>query len=310
MSTLGVDLGGTNARAAVVNEEGKILAAVKIPLDDRRPERVVDIIARAALEATHASSSPITACGVGAAGQIRGDSGVIAVAPNLGWRDVPLGQMLHRALGRPVTLTNDLRAAAWGEFKVGAGRGARDVWTMFVGTGVGSAVIANGALVTGARGVAGEFGHVKVVPGGRRCGCGQHGCLEAYVGGAHLLEQMRELLQSGRPTLLAERVTSNGGVLTPALLEEAAEGGDQAAKEIYDAAVGHLALAVANQITVLNPARLLIGGGVLLHCHGMRQRIKEAIAKYTSETAAEQVTVTDAALGDDAGLIGAALLAS
>jgi glucokinase len=114
----------------------------------------------------------------------------------------------------------------------------------------------------------------------------------------------------GRARLIAVRVPAHAGIVTPALLEEAAEAGDAAAKEIYDTAVGYLALAVANQITVLNPARLLVGGGVLIHCHGMRQRIKEGIAKYTSETAAEHVVVTDAALGDDAGLIGAALLAA
>lgn len=309
MNALGVDLGGTNARAAVVDDSGQVLASVKIALSERNPEAVVRVIAEASRDALRSAGVAVSAGGVAVAGQLRGETGVVANAPNLGWRDVAFGALLADALGHPVRLLNDLKAAAWGEFKAGAGRGVRDVWTMFVGTGIGSAIIANGQLVAGVQGVAGEFGHVKVVPDGRQCGCGQRGCLEAYAGGVHLLMQMNELYDSGRPTRLRELVGDDPSQLTPALLEEAALLGDPEAQQIYETAVNHLSLAVANQITVLNPARLLLGGGVLLHCHGMRQRIREGIERYTLATAREHLVVTDAALGDDAGLIGAALLA-
>ena len=157
MAKLGIDLGGTFARAAVVDEQGTILAAHKVALEGRTPPAVVEAITRAAHTAMReAGTSDVRTCGVGAAGQIQGDSGVLAVAPNLGWRDVPLGAMLAKSLGHDVRLVNDLRAAAWGEFRAGAGRGSQDMYTVFVGSGVGSCAISNGRLVQGGGGVAGE----------------------------------------------------------------------------------------------------------------------------------------------------------
>src|SRR5262245_5034261 len=199
MPTLGIDLGGTNARAAVVDEQGRILSSLKLSLAARSPTAVVEIIAQAAAGAVAALGEvEVRGCGVGAAGQIDRDTGIIAVAPNLGWRNVPLGTMLTERLGRPVRVVNDLAAASWGELNAGAGRGAQDVYVVFVGSGVGSSMIANGQLVRGCGGVAGELGHTKVVPGGRRCGCGELGCLEAYAGGHNLIALARELLASGR----------------------------------------------------------------------------------------------------------------
>jgi glucokinase len=194
-----------------------------------------------------------------------------------------------------VVLTNDLAAAAWGELVCGAAKGARDTFTVFVGTGVGSAVIAHGVLVRGATGVAGEFGHLKVADeNGRACGCGQRGCLEAYAGGGNLAAWMREVGLPGQPTDL----------------EAQAERGVPEAKRLYDFAVGQLALSVANQVTFLNPAVVVLGGGVLSPCPGMFRRISEAVAQRSSVAAARAVKVVKAALGDDAGLVGAALLAA
>ena len=197
MPTLGIDLGGTFARAAVVDAGGNLIAAAKVPLVERSPAGVVETIAQAVSDAVKSAGVPLGACGVAAAGQIHKDSGVLSVAPNLGWRNVPLGALLTDRLGQPVRVVNDLAAAAWGELHAGAGRGAQDMLVVFVGSGVGSAIIAGGHLVDGGGGVAGELGHIKVVPGGRRCGCGELGCLEAYVGGHNLIAQTRELLASG-----------------------------------------------------------------------------------------------------------------
>ncbi|MFL5321536.1 MAG: ROK family protein, partial [Myxococcaceae bacterium] len=183
MLSLGIDLGGTFARAAVVEASGRLVSAAKTALQNRSPEGVVATIHAAAVEAMKAAGNPaVSACGVGVAGQLEGDHGVIAVAPNLGWRNVPFGKLLSDSLGRPVRLINDLRAAAWGEFVAGAGQGCSDMLVVFVGSGVGSAIISGGRLVVGASNVAGEFGHVKVVTRGRSCGCGEQGCLEAYAG--------------------------------------------------------------------------------------------------------------------------------
>jgi glucokinase len=309
MATLGIDLGGTFARAAVVDETGRIIAAAKMALGERSPSAVVESIAEAARAAVDSAGTPVRFCGVGAAGQIHGDSGVLAVAPNLGWRNVPLGEMLRTRLGYDVRVVNDLAAAAWGELNAGAGRGAQDMYTVFVGSGVGSAIIAGGKLVNGAGGVAGELGHTKVVPGGRRCGCGEQGCLEAYAGGHNLIAQTRELLATGRSHVLLGLTGGEPARVTPVTLEQAAEAGDTEAREIHERASLMLAIAIANQVTVLNPARLILGGGVLTHCPGIRRRVLEGVQAYASTTSREGLLISDAELGDDSGLIGAALLA-
>jgi glucokinase len=309
VQTLGIDLGGTYVRAAVVDAQGRILAASKTPLADRTPNAVVESIAGAANEAVKSAGARVTSCGVGAAGQLAGDSGVILVAPNLGWRNVPFGSLLSARLGHAVKVVNDLSAAAWGEFRAGAGQGVNDLFVVFVGSGVGSAIISNGALVTGASGVAAEFGHVKVRPKGRGCGCGELGCLEAYAGGHNLIAQMKELVTAGSSPKLAELCGGDVAALNPMHLEAAASAGDPAARDLYEYAADALSLAIANQITVLNPAKLILGGGVLTRCPGLRQRILDGIGGFSSVASRAALDVTDAALGDDSGLIGAALLA-
>lgn len=311
MATLGIDVGGTYARAAVVDERGNKLASSKSALADRTVEGVVQAVVSAAREAmAQAPGTLVDACGVGAAAQLQGDSGVVSVAPNLGWRNVPFGALLERGLGRRVRVVNDLSAAAWGEFKAGAGRGADELFVVFVGSGVGSAIITQGRLVAGATGVAGEFGHIKVEPGGRNCGCGERGCLEAYAGGHNLVKQMGEALRAGKGARLAELSGNDPECLTPLFLEEAAQAGDPGALEIYERAVGHLSLAIANQVTVLNPARLILGGGVLRRCPEMRRRIREGIERYAAAVSKRGLSVVEATLGDDSGLVGAALLAT
>jgi glucokinase len=308
MQTLGIDLGGTYVRAAVVEADGTILGSSKQALTERTPEAVVAAIALAKRAAeAEAPGARVERCGVGAAGQLEGDSGVILVAPNLGWRNVPFGALLAEKLGQSVRVVNDLSAAAWGEHEAGAAQGAPDVLTVFVGTGVGSAIIANGALVQGARGVAGELGHVKVVPNGRLCGCGEKGCLEAYTGGHHLIELMKEALAAGKAPLLAKAVGE--GTPNPAQLEAAAEAGDVDARAIYDQALRFLALCLGNQVTMLNPGRLILGGGVLAHAPHLRQRLEGALLAVASVASRTGLEVRTAALGDDSGLIGAALLA-
>lgn len=310
MLSLGIDLGGTFARAAVVNPAGELVAVAKIALQARLPEAVVETIHTAAVEALRIAGNPtVNICGVGVAGQLVGDKGIVAVAPNLGWRDVPLAEMLAKKLGHPVRLINDLRAAAWGEYIAGSGQGVKDMLVVFVGSGVGSAIVSNGRMVAGSSNVAGEFGHIKVVTRGRRCGCGEEGCLEAYAGGHHLIAQMRDAVEAGATALAA---LSNGdpATLTPIHLERAAAMGDGPAKAILDRAGDYLSLAVANYVTVLNPARLVIGGGVLTHAPTLKQRVIDGVASYTNGSARKAVQVVTASLGDDAGIIGAGLLAT
>jgi glucokinase len=293
MFALGVDIGGTNARAAVVDQAtGQLVVSVKETLSDRTPDGVAAVIHSLVERVGRGHPVAGAPVGIGFAGMIRDD--VVVNAPNLGWRDVPFGGPLAQRLGRPVRLVNDLAAAAWGELKGGAARGAGDSFTVFVGTGVGSAIVAAGKLLSGATGVAGEFGHVKLVAeGGRACGCGEFGCLEAYMGGANLQAWMAE----------------SGIAGTPSDLERLALEGEAVAKGLYDFAVGHLALAIANQVTVLNPEVLVLGGGVLMRCPGMVTRITDVVMTRASAASRQHLRVQLAELGDDSGLVGAALLA-
>ncbi|MCC6333823.1 MAG: ROK family protein [Myxococcales bacterium] len=292
--TLGVDIGGTNARAAVVERAtGRVLVSAKESWTERQPEKVVAEVARLLAKVMAGRDTGDCPVGVGLAGMLNGP--VVVNAPNLGWRGVDFGTALAGAAGRRVLLFNDLSAAAWGERSAGAAKGSQHVLTVFVGTGVGSAIITGGRLVEGATGVAAEFGHTKVeLEGGRRCGCGDQGCLEAYVGGARLTEWMKE-----------EGLTG-----TPSDLEHLAGKGDPVARRLYDFAVGHLALGIANLVTVLNPEVLVLGGGVLSHCPGMVDRIRDVVGHRAGVAARRAVRVELARLGDDSGLVGAALLAA
>ena len=166
------------------------------------------------------------------------------------------------------------------------------------------------ARVAGAGGVAGELGHTKVIPNGRRCGCGELGCLEAYAGGHNLIAQARELLAAGRSTVLAEMIEGDPSRITPLTIEHAADAGDAGAREIHERAGQMLGMAIANMVTVLNPARLIIGGGVLMHCPGIRRYVVEGVQALASNTSREGLLIAEAELGDDSGLIGAGLLAA
>jgi glucokinase len=219
--------------------------------------------------------------------------GTVVNAPNLAWHGVAFGPMLTKRTGRPVRLINDLSAAAWGEFCAGSSKGATDSFTVFVGTGVGSAIIAGGALLHGSSGVAGEFGHIKVVlDGGRTCGCGQTGCLEAYMGGANLEGWMHEVGLPGHATDLEQHVAT----------------GLPRARELYDFSVDQLGLAIANQVSVLNPGVVVLGGGVLSNSPGMVARITTVIQRRATVPAGKAVRIALAQLGDNSGLVGAALL--
>jgi len=288
---LAVDLGGTHVRLAGVDLSGQIKKQCKLRLEHKAPEYVVRLIADEAQKLS-AEGLSFEVCGLSIAAMLRGQT--VAVAPNLGWREEAFGQKLKEQLGVPAFLFNDLSAAAWGEFSLGAAKGFEDSLTVFVGSGVGSALICKGQLLEGARGVAGELGHVKLGGGHTAlCGCGQRGCLEAYVGGSNL------------PKRMAEEGLEGGAVE----LEAAAQQGNLLAQKLYNFVCEQLGLAIANAVSLLNPGVLVLGGGVLVHCPGMFQAVEEGICRHTASVALEGLAIRKAALGDDSGLLGAALLA-
>jgi glucokinase len=314
---VGVDLGGTNARAAVVDADtGEIVAAHKEPLKDRTPVAVVEVVRHAVREASDAAGLaklPGGRVGVGVAGQCLGATGLVMNAPNLGWRDVPFGDLLEGALGARVRVANDLAVAAWGEKRFGAAKGLSEVVLVFVGSGVGSGIIAGGRLHDGATGVAGEFGHVKVRPirpdtKPRRCGCGEQGCLEAYTSGMNVAARVREEIQAGAQTAVSSLAGGDLQRVNASLVDDAYRGGDAYARALWGEVGELLGTAIANLVTILNPARLILGGGVLLGCPGLAALVQARFDESVSRSAARGLTIERAWLGDDAGVIGAAVL--
>jgi glucokinase len=308
---IGADLGGTNARAAAVDRAtGRIVAVHKERLDERTPAAVAEVLGRAVREAAKAAGSAPVRIGVGVAGQCLGTTGVVLNAPNLGWRDVPFGAMVAETAGATVRIVNDLSAAAWGERGFGAARGVDDAILVFVGSGVGSGLILGGRLHEGARGVAGELGHVKVRPlrGGapRPCGCGQHGCLEAYTGGNNLAARVREELSRGAQSGIPQRLQGDLSRVNASLVDDAWAAGDPYARDLWDEVADLLGTAIANVTTLLNPARVILGGGVILGCPNLEVLVRRVYEAKVSRSAVAEVVRS--ALGDDAGVVGAALL--
>jgi glucokinase len=314
---IGVDLGGTNARAAVVDaDSGEIVAAHKEPLRDRAPARVVEVVRHALLQAADAAGvTPAAAglVGVGVAGQCLGATGVVINAPNLGWRDVAFGSLLSTALGVRVKVANDLAVAAWGEKRFGAAKGLEDVVLVFVGSGVGSGLILGGRLHDGATGVAGEFGHVKVRPARaetapRRCGCGVLGCHEAYTAGVNVAARVREELEAGAHTAVRDLAGGDLARVNASLVDDAFRAGDAYARDLWSEVGELLGTAIANLVTLLNPARVILGGGVFLGCPALAELVRHHFDEKVSRSATRGLTIEHAWLGDDAGVIGAAVL--
>src|ERR1700682_532460 len=322
---LGIDLGGTNVRAAVVDPDGHVLGQEKHRLLSREPPQVAEAVLRAAKTACGAAGMPFgeaKGMGVGVAGMVQRSTGVVLHAPNLGWRQVPLIKLLQaRAPRLPLWIANDLSVAAWGERAVGAGRGVDDLVVVLVGSGVGAGIIMGGKLHEGASGIAGELGHVLVQPGGRLCGCGQRGCLEAYAGGHNLAAWARDDLRIALAAARAagQRYPEVGRKLldivgepekvTAAAMERAAHEGDELSRRLLDEAGKLLGIALANLVTTLNPARLLLGGGVLSGSPRIMRAAIAGIDAHAAKAARSALQITAPELGDHAGVVGAALLA-
>lgn len=312
---LGVDLGGTNARAALVDEgTGAVVTSHKLRHEERTPIAVARTVAEAVRQAAAQAGVGVASlggAGVGVAGQCLGASGVVLNAPNLGWRDIPFGDLLQAELGVPVRIVNDLSAAAWGERGFGAARGVDDAALVFVGSGVGSGLILGGRLHEGGSGVAGELGHIKVAPRGaqpRRCGCGEWGCLEAYVGGMNLAARVREDLAEGKAGAVLAAAGGDPSKVSASAVEGAYAAGDVYARDLWAEAGELLGTAMANLCTLLNPARLVLGGGVLLGCPNLMRITRAHVGDRTLKASRRGLAVEVAGLGDDAGVVGAALL--
>lgn len=309
---LGIDIGATKVLVGLVDPAGRLLAhSDRVVHGNRGLEDVLASVREGLGHLRARAPGAASAVGVAVAGQVDPASGSVLHAPNLRWRDVPLGRRLGEELGLPVRVENDVRAAAWGEWRHGAAVGASDLLALFVGTGVGGAIVAGGRFVRGAAHAAGEVGHSTLVAGGRACHCGNRGCLEAYVGGWAIAERAREAVredaESGRRLLEAA-----GGVeaITAATVASLARAGDPLAARLATETREYLASGAVGLVNALNPALLLLGGGLLEHWPELAEGVPAAVRERCQPPAARAVRVVGASLGHYAGLVGAAMLAA
>ncbi len=311
-----VDLGGTKILAALFDPQGRIVARAKKPTGaDHSPaaviDRMVDCIYAASGDAAVAAAQ-VLACGVGAPGPIDPQTGTVEVAPNLGWEQVPLRAELERRLGIPVAVGNDVRVAVLAESVAGAGRGVRHMVGIWPGTGVGGGLILDGQLYHGAHDLAGEIGHITVKLGGPRCGCGGRGHLEALASRTAIVREIAKAVKKGEKTVLTRIVGREKDLLkaTSGDLAEAWEQGDKVVSKVLDKAAKALAAGIASVANLLNPELVVLGGGVI---EGLGEpyveEIRRRVRKHPLYGATRDLRIVKAALGDDAGITGAALLA-
>ncbi len=316
---IGIDLGGTNLRAAVFaglpDSADALLVHRESVGNDRSPAVIVErlgVLIPELLQRTERGGLRIPV-GIGFAGMLRGHHGYVANSPNFGWHDVALGSMLQARLGEryDVGIYNDVNAITYGEFKLGAGIGASDILAIFVGTGIGAGAVCDNVLLQGANNTATELGHTKVVieADARLCSCGLRGCVEAYVGGKLLQERARKDLDTWASSTAVDLA---GGVqnVHPGHLDAAAAQGDDYALELYSEVSPMLGLAIANAVTLLNPGRLVLGGGVFSRTPVLRDHVLAAFEAAVNPPAREGLQIVEAELRDTGGLVGAALLAS
>ena len=310
MLTIGVDVGGTKVAAGLVDEDGTILRRTRRPTPSSSPEDVETIVAACVAELREGVE--VEAVGIGAAGFITADRSTVLVAPNLSWRDEPLRDAVSERVGLPVVVENDANAAAWAEYRFGAGRGERHLVLVTVGTGIGGGIVLDGALYRGRFGIGAEFGHMQVVVGGRRCGCGQHGCWEQYCSGRALLHEAREIADVRR--LHGKRLLELGGGRPEGIqaieVTQAAREGDQAALDCFEEIGTWLGQGLADLAAVLDPGAFVIGGGVSDAGELLLVPARAAyVARLTGTGARPLADIRLAELGNDAGVVGAADLA-
>lgn len=306
--TLGVDLGGTHLRAAAVAADGTSGPVVRRA--HGREDAEVMAAAVAGLAHELAPGEPIAALGLGFPGWVVPGSGHVIQGPNLGWIDEPFGQMLREALpGTRVVVHNDLNAIAWGECRFGAGRGAKVAGVVFVGSGIGSAVVTDGVLQEGASGLAGEIGHAKVVLDGEPCGCGARGCIEAYVGGANLDRRLKTLARNGKARRLLQDAGGDPEKIHVGMADALVRAGDEDLSVVWREVGDMLGLVLTAYASAHNPDRLIMGGGVWTGCPALREIALARLKASLLAPAYEVLEIVDGALGDLAGILGAADLA-
>ncbi|GCE20472.1 ROK family protein [Dictyobacter kobayashii] len=315
---LGIDLGGTKTLAAVVDlSDGSVVASAR---KRTRAERGQDFVSQRTIELATAAltaaklpeDAELVAIGVGAAGQIDRKAGVVLDAPNLGVRNMPLGNILNKRFGLPVVVGNDVEVAAMGEYLYGAGRGYNNFVCIFVGTGIGSGIVQNGQMYTGLTGTAGEVGHVTIQAGGRICGCGSRGCLEAYASRTAITKAILAEMHHGRSSILADdalgQLKEGDTVIRSGIIANAIQQKDELVTEIVTEAANFLGYGLGSVMNFYNPECIILGGGVIEAVDLLFETAVYRARNVALSASAKKTPIVRAKLGDFSGVVGAAAL--
>lgn len=310
--SIGVDVGGTKILAGLVDEQGTPVATLREPTPRDDADGALDIVARLVKQLVAESPQPVSGLGLDVPGPCDASGSTVFFAPNLGWSNVPVRAMLAEKVGLPVLVENDGNAAAWGEFRHGAGRDLDGMVMVTVGTGIGGGIIVDDTLIRGAHGAAGEIGHMNVVVNGRPCGCGRNGCWEQYGSGNALVRKARSLAADRRPeaAVLLELGDGTPEGVQGVHVTEAARAGCPVAIDAFTSVGTWLGRGLADLVSILDPEAFVIGGGVCEAGEILLRPMRETLAiKVAGREQRPVPEIRVAELGNHAGLIGVAELA-
>jgi glucokinase len=308
---IGVDLGGTKIEVALIDQTGGIIEQARLATDIKGGPKIIEAQILAAIRGLQqVSDGPLVGIGIGVAGQIEQTTGRVHFAPNLNWQNVPLQQDLSRVLAMPIVVANDVRVATWGEWLYGAGKGIQDLICLFVGTGIGGGVVSGGHLLTGYSNTFGELGHVTVDLRGSYCTCGNRGCLESISGGWAIAKRAKEAVQrdpKAGQTLL-RLSDGQAHLITAKTVVQAMRLSDPLAEILIEQAIQALIAGCVSFVNAFNPARLILGGGLIEGIPEFIGRIDKGIRQRSLKAASAPLEVLPASLHQYAGVIGAAAL--
>jgi glucokinase len=306
---VGIDIGGTNLVVGTVAEDGsEVLGLVSEPTRvESGPDAIIDrIAALARASMKEAGTRELLGAGIGSPGPLDTKAGVVLLTPNLGWTNMPLRDRLSAALGLPATLDNDANCAIFGEWWRGAARGARHVVGLTIGTGIGGGIVIDGRIYHGASDIAGEIGHMTIDSTGRRCKCGNYGCLEAYASGPAIAARAIEGIEAGAETRLPSYVNDDLSLITAQVVYEAAHDGDALALEVVTDTARFLGAGVANILNIFNPEVVVICGGVTLAGDKLFVPLRAEVQRRAFKPAVKVCRIVPGELPGKAGVVGAA----
>ncbi len=311
---IGVDLGGTNLKAGIVDvQTGAVSALQSVPTLAREGHAaVMERMAALIRSVAGSAGAEIGGVGIGVPGALDLERGIVVFLPNLPdrWENVPLPATIAARVGAQVYMLNDVRSITYGEWKFGAGRGVDTMACFAIGTGIGGGLVINGQLHLGIGGTAGELGHQTIDFNGPRCGCGNRGCLEAFASGPAITAMGVKAVVQGLTTSLGKLVDYDLNKISPEIIFEAARQGDPIAREIYDQAGSYIGVAVGNVLVSVGPRKVVIAGGVAAAGDLLLEPIRRTVKERVTIMPVDQVEIVPAILGSNAGIVGAAMWAA